>query len=170
MPILSDLEQRILSSQRLESISEKVGFTLWQIQQLEEVIATTYVLLCKAHKGMGEEAGFELEKLAKHRTFGNLMHKLMKEKVLPPTISGRLNLLLKERNWLVHRSRGDSRKAIYSDDAMCILLMRLDSISEEALLLIKELGNVVKQFVTSHGATEEEMQGEFEKILVKWRE
>jgi hypothetical protein len=48
---------RLEAADRLDLILNRIGFALWQIQELESVAANYFVLLVQAQKGTGLEAG-----------------------------------------------------------------------------------------------------------------
>jgi hypothetical protein len=64
------LEQQLEKANRLTEITQRIGFCLWQIQELEGVSAQYFVLLAQAKKGMGLTAGNALSEKAKKKTFG----------------------------------------------------------------------------------------------------
>jgi uncharacterized protein YutE (UPF0331/DUF86 family) len=104
---------RLEAADRLNLILNRVGFALWQIQELESVAANYFVLLVQAEKGMGLEAGNLLIEKAKKKTFGTTVRRLAEAGLLTPQLERRLKDLLAERNWLVHGSREASRSAPY---------------------------------------------------------
>jgi hypothetical protein len=67
---MDPLDEHFDRAERLAEITQRVGFTLWQLQELEGVAATYFVLLAAAKRGMGTEAGELLVAKAKGRTFG----------------------------------------------------------------------------------------------------
>lgn len=161
------LEQLIVS-ERLSAISQEIGFTLWQIQELENVLAHYFVLVTKATKGMGLEAGNTLIADAQSKTFGTIISQIIKAGLLSQGLESRFKTLLSERNWLVHKSRITSRSAVHSDTSMNDLVKRLHNIAEESLMLIKDLSALVAQHVKEHGVTDKQIQENARKILEKW--
>ena len=153
---------------RLSAITQQVGFTLWQLQELEGVCATYYVLVKEAALGMGEEAGDVLDQKAKEKTFGATIHKLTKAGLLTGDIEDRFKKLLSERNWLVHSSRTDSRTAVHHESHMATLIERLKSISDEALSLLKHVGVLTEEHVKQHGVSEEYIDKKSKEILEQW--
>jgi len=166
---MSELEAQLEKANRLSAISQRVGFALWQLQELEGVCATYYVLVEEAKLGIGEEAGNTLEERAKKKTFGTTIHKLVKAGLLDKEIEARFKILLFERNWLVHSSRASSRSAIHSDAHMRALLNRLNKISEESLALLKKVGERTEAHVKKYGVSEEYIEKKSKEILEQWR-
>jgi len=159
----------IQKADRLAEITQKVGFTLWQLQVLEHSTAQYFVLVTQARKGMGAAEGTALVKTAQSKTFGKTVSELGKAGLLKPEIQQRFGSLLKERNWLVHNSRASSRSAVHSDLAMQKLFVRLDSIAEESDALLKELGALAEMHVIQHGVSEQEIAERTNRLLQEWQ-
>ena len=165
---MSEIEIQLEKANRLSAITQQVGFSLWQLQELEGVCATYYVLVEEAEFGMGEDAGYKLEMNAKKKTFGRTIHKLVKAGLLTEEVEERFKKLLSERNWLIHSSRASSRSAIHSDSHMLALLERLRQISEEALSLQKHVSASTEAYVKKHGVSEKFIDKKSKEILEQW--
>lgn len=163
------LTSRLEAADRLNVILHRIGFALWQIQELESVAANYFVLLVQAQKGMGLEAGNLLIEKAKKKTFGTTVRRLAEAGLLTPQLERRLKDLLAERNWLVHGSREASRNAPYNDAAASKLLDRIDAITKQALELLKEIGELVVAFAKKHGTTEQYIAETSKRLLEEWR-
>jgi len=166
---MDTIAQRLETADRLNEILRRVGFALWQIQELESVAAQYFVLLSQAQKGMGLQAGNILIEEAQKKTFGATIRRLAQSGLLTPGIERGLNDLLAERNWLVHKSRANSRSAPYNDVAARKLFGRLDRIAEQALALLKEIGELTECFAKKHGTTEEYIKETSKRLLDEWR-
>ena len=153
---------------RLHAITQRVGFALWQLQELEAVAATYFVLATQAHQGMGLEAGNALEKEAKKKTFGNTIRRMKASGLLGEELGSRFENLLSERNWLVHNSRSDSRNAIHHDTVASRAISRIEWIAEEARLLLNEVGANVDIFVKGAGVSEQFIARTTEALLQEW--
>ncbi|HEY6803300.1 MAG TPA: hypothetical protein VI306_06955 [Pyrinomonadaceae bacterium] len=160
---------RLEAADHLNLILNRIGFALWQIQELESVAANYFVLLIQAQKGMGLEAGNLLIEKAKKKTFGATVRRLAEAGLLTSQLERRLNDLLAERNWLVHGSREASRSAPYNDAAVTRLLDRIDGIAEQSLALLREIGELVEAFAKKHGTTEEYIAETSKHLLDEWR-
>ncbi|MEY4527945.1 MAG: hypothetical protein RL768_1664 [Nitrospirota bacterium] len=165
---MNDLAHQLEKAERLSVITQRVGFALWQIQELEGVSAQYFVLVVQAPKGMGLDAGNVLEEKAKKKTFGETVHQLTKSGLLNSKLEPRFTSLLSERNWLVHRSRTDSRSAIHSDPDMQRLLVRLDGMAEESLSLLREIGALSEAHVKKYGVSEEYINEKANELLEQW--
>ena len=165
---MEELRQQLEKADRLAAITQRIGFALWQIQELEGVTAQYFVLVVQAKKGMGLAAGNTLDKKAKEKTFGATIHQVSKAGLLSSEIEGRFTNLLSERNWLVHRSRADSRGAIHSALEMQRLVVRIDKMAEESLSLLREIGALSEAHVKKYGVTKEYIDKKAKELQEQW--
>lgn len=165
---MEELRQQIEKAERLTAITQRIGFALWQIQELEGVTAQYFALVVQAQKGIGLAAGNALDEKAKKKTFGATIHRVSKAGLLNSEIESRFTNLLSERNWLVHRSRADSRSAIHSDLEMKRLLARIDKMAEESLSLLREIGTLCEAHVKKHGVPEVYIDKKAKELLEQW--
>jgi len=165
---MTDLQTKLKNAGRLEAITKHIGFTLWQIQALEDATAQHYVLVALATRGMGIEAGKKLDESVKGNTFGKTINALRKADKMPEAVEQRFVNLLKERNWLVHSSRATNRNAIYDDKTCHLLLDRLEKLAEESRQLLKEIGNASQKFVMGHGVSKQEVERLTKQVLNSW--
>lgn len=164
MSLLSKYQQ----ADRLNTITQRIGFALWQLQELEGASAQYLVLITKAEKGMGIKAGNALVDKAQSKPFGTTVTTFQKQNLLPPQLEKRFSKLLAERNWLVHNSRASSRDAVHSDTAMSKLLSRISRIEDEALALLREVGELTVEFALANGVSEKEVEKNAQKLLSIW--
>jgi hypothetical protein len=160
--------EQLQKAERLNAVTQRVGFALWQLQELEGCSATCFVLLAQARRGMGRAAGAALVKTAQSKTFGATIKQLEKANLLSPNIAAEFARLLKERNWLAHRSRADSRGAIHGDGSVHELLERLDAIAEDATALLKEIVVLSEGLAVDRSVPKEYIDLESRRILKQW--
>jgi len=165
---MESFAHHLQKADRLAAITQRVGFALWQLQEMEGVAAQYFVLVAQATLGMGLAAGNALIEKAQSKTFGATIHKITKAGLLSSELELRFTNLLSERNWLVHKSRSISRNAIYSDTAMQKLILRLDAITNESNALLRELSALVEYHVRKHGVTEEYIEETANQLLEQW--
>ena len=165
---MSTTHDQVLKADRLHDITQRVGFALWQLQELEGVSAQYYVLVVHASPGMGVAAGQALVDNAQSKTFGSTVTQLVKAKQLAPEVEERFQALLAERNWLVHSSRSTSRNAVHDANACRKLIERLDAVSKESGLLLKEVGKCAEAFVKKHGVSAADIELITAQTLKKW--
>lgn len=154
-------------AERLSLIAERIGFTLWQLQELEGMAALYVVLVTQAKKGMGE-AGIALLESAQDRTFGTTVRKITKAGLLDVGLQARFDKILEERNWLVHRSRGTNRNVISSGSGMAEVVGRVDVLAEEALALLRILGSMIDAYMREQGVSKEEIDKRASDLLEQW--
>jgi len=165
---MTAVNDRYAKAERLGILTQAVGLALWQLQILEGSTAQFFVLVDQAERGMGEEKGDALVKNAQRKTFGGSLTQLAKTKKLPVTLLARFQVLLKERNWLVHSSRTDSNKALIDDLSFARLQSRLEAITDEAGRLLKEISEQSQTFVISKGIPSEVIEAKTAQILSQW--
>lgn len=156
-------------SERFGEICQAIGFTLWQLQTLEGSTAQFFVLVEQAEPQMGEEEGNLLVTDAQKKTFGGSISRLSKSEHLPKDLLERFQALLKDRNWLVHSSNADSKKALDDDVAYIDLHRRLESILDEAGRLLQEISALSEKFVLGHGVSMEALEARIAETLGKWQ-
>ena len=165
---MNTLEKQITKANRLQTITQKVGFALWQLQELEAVTAQYFVLIIQAKRGMGVEAGLELTNKALSKTFGITITNLTKSKLLSNELETKLQSILLERNWLVHNSRASNRNAINDKAAFEKLVLKLDALAEHAFLLLKEIGKLIQLYVQEHDVNLTQIEDIAAKTLQEW--
>lgn len=158
-----------LRAERLESLTQAVGFALWQLQILEGSTAQYYVLVELAEPMMGEDKGNVLVEKAQRNTFGASISQLGRAKRLPDPILTRFKVLLKERNWLVHGSRSGSQIALTDETAFVELHSRLELITKEAGSLLKQISALSETFVVGKGISVEIIATKTAEILAQWQ-
>ena len=165
-----DLAIQLEKSDRLSVIAERIGFALWQLQELERISAYYLVLKTKATLGMGAKAGQELIDKAVSRTFGMTLREISGANLFDQKLQVRFSALLSERNWLVHKSRADSRSAIHGDDPAIILIDRVNSIADESLALMHEVMLLAGAFSQEYGVSEELANEQAEATIRGWHD
>lgn len=165
---MESFESQLQRTERLVAITQRVGFCLWQLQELEGVAVYFYVLLGLAKPKMGIDKVSPILKTEKARTFGGTIKQLQKAGLLAPELNARFEELLRERNWLVHRSRASSRSAVHHDTHMNILVARLDKIANEAMNLLRQLRILTESASETYDVSIEEVAARTEEILRQW--
>lgn len=125
-------------------------------------------MVTQAKRGMGLVEGNTLVEKAKGKTFGATIHQFTKAGLLSSGLERRFINLLSERNWLVHKSRSQSRNAVYHDLDMQKLLKRLDVIAGESNELLKDLGMLTESYVKEHGVSDRYIEDKANQLLEQW--
>jgi hypothetical protein len=155
-------------NERLFRITQRIGLALWQLQELEDVAAHYVVLLTEAKKGMGSEAGIALLERVQSRPFGGILTKITNAGLLDAGLDTRFKKVLRERNWLVHKSRGTSRNALSSDSGTDEVIGRVDALAEEARSLLQVLGPKIEDFVKAQGTSMKDVDERASALLDQW--
>jgi len=162
------MDELIATVNRFNMILYHIGFALWQIQELESSTAHYLVLITQAKMGMGYQAGSELLDKSLGRTFGSTIHQATKAGILCKELEHRFLDLLKERNWLVHNSRRQSRNAMSSDEVAGRLIQRLKTIAEESKAILLEVGELAEKYVRGFGISQEQIEEATNNLLDQW--
>src|SRR5437899_5521685 len=116
-----------LKPDQLAEVALEVGFALWQIQILE---ATVGVYLVLVHEASPATSRIEVEAMfakADKSTLGNLLRRIQSAKKGPQQLIEQLDRFVEKRNWLVHRSRHESHRDVYSDSKRSALVQRIEA-------------------------------------------
>ena len=162
------LDDRDAKADRLAAITQRIGFCIWQLQDLEGSAARFLVLMTQLTPLTSQEEGLELVERALARTFGATLRGIAQADLFPDDLQGRFKALLEERNWLVHNSRDTSRDAIHSDTPALGLISRIDAISREALALHQEIDSLFNAVAENNGLSAENIEHAAQELLRTW--
>ena len=152
----------------LHEVYAHVGEAVWQIQYFENTLVHYLAMVFKIPpKFSADEAYAILENTAK-KTLGQLLKELRNHSTVPDNFDIRLQEFLKERNWLVHRSRHENHTDLYSQEKLIALIARLQKLSDEALLLNKEFAKILEEWVIKRGIKKEYIDKVSKEILNRW--
>lgn len=133
----------------VESLNIEIGSAVWLIQAVEDTLAHLITIVLKLPiKVAIEEADHILESTRKN-TLGKLLRVTKESIELPDGFEKRVDLFLEERNWLIHRSWRLHHTDIYHPEKFEKLLLRIDSIGDEARFLNREFIDILEKFVIS---------------------
>jgi uncharacterized protein YdhG (YjbR/CyaY superfamily) len=141
----------------LQTVNSQVGSTIWHIQLLEFTLIHYIVMVYGLEPGVERETAFRVLDEVSVKTLGQLIAELRKNNDLDERLDHRLKAFLKERNWLIHRSRADSHLAVYYPDKLAVLIRRLDTLTVEALNLRKAFTSRLEAFMIRIGRTERDI-------------
>ena len=153
---------------RLELLAKLIGFAVLQVQALESASAEYLVLRSKAKRGMGASEASALIERAKREPFGITVGGMAKAGLLSSELELRFRNVLKERNWLIHRSRSDNSAAMRSDEATSALLQRVQGIADDSVSLIREISELTTAFVRDAGVSQEAIDAATRDITLAW--
>jgi hypothetical protein len=157
-----------LDSTAIQEIWQKVGFALWQIQELESTLAMYLTLVHKIKPDIARAEAEEVLEKTRRRTLGQLLNEVKGKEKIPSDLVKKLDAFIKERNWLVHRSREKSRHEVYQPQRLPVLFHRSDTIAEEAFCLNKAFYKELKTFILAKGISQKELDANAQKIVNSW--
>ena len=149
---------------------QNVGFALWQIQELENTLAHYLVIVHNVEPGVAIDVAEGILEKTRKKTLGQLVGELKSKEEIPKALLERVEGFVEHRNWLAHRSRGESRKHLYQEALHHVFFERVGWIAEEALSLGKAFGEEITTFVKKHGVSEEYIQRTAAGIMRAWSE
>ena len=161
-------ELQIAQASALAALLQHVGYALWQAAECEDTLAHLIVLRLRDSRGIGEAAGAVLLQKAQKRTLGHLLQELRENGMLEGDVEQRLQVLLEERNWLVHRAKRESRGVLNDPAQFESLVARITRMADEATQLHSLLGSRLEDFVVASGVDRSVIDAEAAKLLRSW--
>ena len=160
----------VAKASRLEVLARRVGFAVLQIQALEGASAQYLVLRSKVKRGMEADEAQRIVDKARRETFGTTVSLMKDAGLLSEDLEKRFKALLKERNWLVHRSRSENSAALASDESTTALLARIDGTEAESRKLLHALAELSEAFVLESGVSAEAIRAATADIVHGWED
>jgi hypothetical protein len=157
-----------LTTDELHEVTAQVGFALWQTQVAEETVG---VYLVFVHQASPSRARAEFEAMfakAGRSTLGQLLRAIESTGNAPQHLVDALDAFVEKRNWLVHYSRRECRRAMYSGSGRAAIIARLAAIADEALELGKAFQAVTEAHLETLGISKEQMDRDTAKLLDEW--
>jgi hypothetical protein len=157
-----------LTAEEFAEVASFLGHAVWQIQVLEETVA---VHLVAVHKADAKTARRDVETMfakASKQTLGQLFGALRDTGKGPSDLLSRLEHFVNERNWLIHRSRHENRKDLYSDVRRPQLIARIKAVADEALALLTAFQEQTEAHLTAQGMDRASMQARIQEIYREW--
>ena len=136
-------DDQLGKSARLTAFCDRIGFAVWQLQDLETVCAKYLMLRTCIKEGVTENDYDGLVAKALGKPFGATLRAAAEANVFSGPLQTRFKEILSERNWLIHKSRLDNRAAFYSDSAAIDLIQRIDKISAGVRELMVEIDKLI---------------------------
>jgi hypothetical protein len=157
-----------ITADEFTEVVSQVGYAVWQIQVLEEVLGCYLVLV---HKVEFTTARSDVEAMfvkTEKRTLGQLFGAIRDTSKAPSTLLPRLDRFVDERNWLVHRSRHQNRTDLYSPAKRQTLIQRINAIADEALSLAKSFQQATEDHLIAGGMKKAKIDTRAAKIYHDW--
>lgn len=146
----------------------RLGYALWHTQAFESTLVAYYCLLFElTPTAAGTEASSVLESGG-----GRLLHELRQQAAgshgFSHQLGERLERFLRERNWLVHRSRYDLESGPGSLEGRRALSMRLESLADEAQYLNEKLAGLLENQLVKRGLSPSEIRTQAREAIDRW--
>lgn len=100
-------------------------------------------------------------------TFGKTVDSMRRKGVISGVLEERLKHILEECNWLVHRSRVDSERALEDQQSFKALEDRIKILAKEVNPLMKSLSEMAVKFTGKSGVPKERTRVEKKELLSK---
>jgi hypothetical protein len=157
-----------LTPDQLHEVTAQVGFALWQTQIAESTVGVYLVLVHKATVG---QARVEVEGMfanAGKSTLGQLLRSIQATGTAPQSLVDALDVFVPRRNWLVHHSRHESHRDMYSAAGRAALIARLAAIADEALDVAKAFQAATEAQLESSGIPRAQIDRDAARIFNEW--
>lgn len=153
---------------RLDAIGREIGLVLWDLQDVEWMLAQYAVLAQPDVRGIGMDAAAPVIVKWEKKTFGVLVRGLSEAGHIDDRLTARLRAIVDERNWIVHRSKNDNRGVINSPERFATLLARLGRARDEAADLRRELLALITDVANSARVSAAFVDREAARLLRAW--
>jgi hypothetical protein len=157
-----------LTAEEFAEVASFVGHAVWQIQVLEETAAVHLVMVRKVDAKTARRDVETMFAKASKQTLGQLFGAIRDAGKGPSDLLSRLEHFVDERNWLIHRSRHENRKDLYSDAERPQLVARINAVADEALSLLTAFQEVTEAHLIARGMDRARMQARANEIYREW--
>ena len=157
-----------LTAEEFAEVASFVGHAVWQIQILEETVAVHLVLVHKADAKTARRDVQAMFAKASKQTLGQLFGTIRDTGKGPSDLLSRLEHFVNERNWLIHRSRHENRKDLYSDATRSQLVARISAVADEALSLLTAFQDLTDTHLIARGMDRAKIQARADEIYREW--
>ena len=157
-----------LTETELHEVTTQVGFALWQTQVAEETVGAYLVFVHQATPSRAREEVEAMFTKAGKSTLGQLLRAIESTGDAPAKLVDALDAFVEKRNWLVHHSRRECRKSMYSASGRATIIARLAAIADEALELGKMFQTETEAHLKTLGISKERIDRDTQKLLSEW--
>ena len=153
------MNRRQINEIELQDLYSSIGKGIWHLQKLEDALHTC-ITVKRDIKVRGSISPDDAEAILSKRrsaTLGTSLKIAREASVFGTELQARLDQFKEERDLLVHRSVHQNGHDLYLNDKRHELILRIQSFSEEALLLQKLVAKELEDFVVSQGVSREQI-------------
>jgi hypothetical protein len=133
-----------------------IGQAVWHLQHLEKVLTTfnSLKILQKQRengKNINETDANSILKKQQRLTLGPLIKAAKKEQTIPKKLIDRFDSFLDERNWVIHKCVINEYLSLRNKDDKNRLFGRIEKFIEDAILLRREVHNLLESWYVETG-------------------
>jgi hypothetical protein len=159
-----------LTPDELHEVTSQVGFALWQIQVLELAVGSYLVFVHKITPAIAMSEAHGMFARAGKSTLGQLLREIHATGKAPQHLTDALDAFVPKRNWLVHHSRHESHRHMYSAAGRASLMAKIDATADDALNLMKAFDAATEAHLETLGIPKEQIDRDTAKLLREWTE
>jgi len=159
-----------LTPDELHEVTSQIGFALWQVQVLELAVGSYLVFVHKINPAVARGEAESMFARAGKSTLGQLLREIHATGKAPQHLTDALDAFVPKRNWLVHRSRHESHRHMYSAVGRASLIASIEGIADDALGLMKQFDAATEAHLETLGITKEQIEKDAAKLLREWTE
>jgi hypothetical protein len=156
------------SPDELREVVREVGYAVWQIQILESTVGAYLVLVHKASLAVARSEVEAMFAEVSKSTLGQLLRAIEATDKAPQRLVEELDSFVPKRNWLIHRSRHETRQEMYSAQGRAMLIQKIAAIADESLTLAKAFQAETEAHLETLGISKEQIERDTAKILSEW--
>jgi hypothetical protein len=157
-----------LTEAELHEVTAQVGFALWQAHVAEETVGAYLVLVHQATPSKARDEVQAMFRRAGKSTLGQLLRAIESTGNAPQALVDGLDAFVDKRNWLVHYSRRECRKDMYSASGRASIVSRLAAIADEALQVANAFQRETEAHLEKLGVSKDQIDRDAEKLLNEW--
>lgn len=152
-------------------LHKRLGLALWHLQAFEDCLCKYIVIILKLPPSRAEDEMIAILRKLESKTFGQLMTELKKANTTSSVseLERRLDRLLIERNWLVHKSWAQHHTDLHQPDRLPPLYDRLNALSEEASAFQGFFTDLTTRWVVAEGIATPEQINEATQATLRER-
>ncbi|QEM69523.1 hypothetical protein FO488_16070 [Geobacter sp. FeAm09] len=128
------------------------------------------VIVHKIEPGVAKDVAEGILEKTRKKTLGQLVTDLKSKEKVPAELLERLERFVEHRNWLAHRSRGESRKHLYQEKLHHVFFERVEWVADEALYLGRIFCEEIRRYMEKHGVSKEYIEKTAAGIMREWSE
>jgi len=124
----------MLTPALLNNIYAAIGAAVWHMQFMEDVLVTCVTMRTKLTRGMALRDAHQILAQERRKTLGAMLRDAEQAGILGSVV-GEAFEVLKERNWLIHRSMHEVNDHLYDDSVRDAFIERVRTLTDRSIEL-----------------------------------